>query len=125
MQTLILKVAKSGDDGEKVLVILESGVRFHATEYMREKNMVPESFCMKLRKHLRGKRLVDIAQLGVDRVVAFTFGGGEGEHHLLLELYASVRIILHEFKFSSQSHACQLRTYACGRASLGQQRQHV
>lgn len=91
MQTLLLKVARSGEDGEKVLVIMESGVRFHATEYTRDKNMLPASFCVKLRKHLRGKRLADVAQLGVDRIVAFTFGGGEGEHHLLLELYASVR----------------------------------
>ena len=91
MQTLMLKVARSGDDGEKVLVIMESGVRFHATQYMREKSMLPASLCVKLRKHLRGKRIAEVAQLGVDRIVAFTFGGGEGEHHLLLELYASVR----------------------------------
>jgi hypothetical protein len=91
LQTLLLKVARSGEEGEKVLVILEAGVRFHATEYTRDKNTLPAPFCMKLRKHLRGKRLVDVAQLGVDRIVAFTFGAGESEHHLLLELYASVR----------------------------------
>ena len=91
MQTLLLKVARSGEDGEKVLVLVEAGVRFHATQYARDKSLLPASFCVKLRKHLRGKRVADVAQLGVDRIVVFTFGGGEGEHHLLLELYASVR----------------------------------
>jgi predicted ribosome quality control (RQC) complex YloA/Tae2 family protein len=29
-------------------------------------------------------------QLGVDRIVDFTFGHGENEHHLILELYSQV-----------------------------------
>jgi predicted ribosome quality control (RQC) complex YloA/Tae2 family protein len=69
---------------------LESGVRFHTTCYTREKSDVPSPVSMKLRKHIRGKRLVDVSQLGVDRVVDFTFGSGEAEHHILLELYAQV-----------------------------------
>ena len=41
---------------------------------------------MKLRKHIRAKRLEDIAQLGVDRVVDFRFGSGDGCHHVILEM---------------------------------------
>ena len=32
MQTYIMKLARSGEDGEKVHVVLESGVRFHTTQ---------------------------------------------------------------------------------------------
>ena len=32
MQTYLLKLARSGEEGEKVFVILESGTRFHTTK---------------------------------------------------------------------------------------------
>ena len=32
MQTYIMKLARSGEDGEKVHIVLESGVRFHTTQ---------------------------------------------------------------------------------------------
>ncbi len=35
-------------------------------------------FTMKLRKHVRSRRLSEMVQLGTDRVVAFGFGAGEG-----------------------------------------------
>lgn len=31
-QTYMLKLAKSGEDGEKVFLVLESGSRFHTTQ---------------------------------------------------------------------------------------------
>lgn len=99
MQTYIIKVARTGEDGEKVHLLLEAGVRFHSTAYARDKNLMPSSFSMKLRKHIKGKRITDIAQLGIDRVVAFTFGAAEATHHLLLELYAAGNIILADGDF--------------------------
>ena len=32
VQTYLLKLARSGEDGEKIFLLLESGTRFHATE---------------------------------------------------------------------------------------------
>lgn len=32
MQTYLLKLARSGEEGEKVFVVLESGTRFHTTK---------------------------------------------------------------------------------------------
>ncbi len=32
MQTYMLKLAKSGEDGEKAFLVLESGSRFHTTQ---------------------------------------------------------------------------------------------
>ena len=49
---------------------------------------------MKFRKFLRSKRLENIRQVGVERVVVFTFGSEEFANHLILELYSQGNIIL-------------------------------
>ncbi|KAA6417988.1 MAG: nuclear export mediator factor NEMF-like isoform X1, partial [Trebouxia sp. A1-2] len=87
-KTYMLKLAKSGEDGEKAFLVLESGSRFHTTQYQKEKSDTPSNFTLKLRKHLRTRRLEDIKQLGVDRIVDFQFGSGDARYHLILELYS-------------------------------------
>lgn len=79
------------------LLLLESGVRFHTSKYARDAkagSALPSQFTMKLRKHLRGKRLSGLRQLEGDRVVDFTFGQDALQCHLILELYASGNIVL-------------------------------
>ena len=46
------------------------------------------------RKHIRSRRLVNITQLGVDRIVDLQFGSDEAAYHLIVELYDRVRICL-------------------------------
>lgn len=89
-QTYILKLSRSGEDGEKVLLLLESGSRFHTTQMIRDKSNTPSNFTLKLRKHIRTKRLENVQQLGVDRIVDFVFGSGDARHHLILEMYSQV-----------------------------------
>ena len=55
-----------------------------------EKTDQPSNFTLKLRKHLRTRRLDDVRQLGLDRLVDFTFGSRPACHHLLLELHSHV-----------------------------------
>lgn len=43
-------------------------------QWAKEKSDTPSNFTLKLRKHLRTRRLEDVRQLGVDRIVDFTFG---------------------------------------------------
>ncbi|KAK9805687.1 hypothetical protein WJX72_012021 [[Myrmecia] bisecta] len=93
-KTYMLKLAKSGEDGEKAFLVLESGTRFHTTQFIKEKSDTPSNFTLKLRKHLRTRRLESVRQLGVDRIVDFTFGSGDAAHHLLLELYSQGNVIL-------------------------------
>jgi hypothetical protein len=50
------------------------------------------SHSSQLRKHIRTKRLEDVRQLGMDRVVDFTFGAGSVQCHLIMELYAAVGV---------------------------------
>ena len=81
-------------------MLIESGVRIHATSFMRDKPNVPSGFTIKLRKHIRTRRLNDVQQLGVDRVVDLTFGSGEGCYHVLVEFYASGNIILTDGEYT-------------------------
>ena len=71
----------------KHTLLIESGIRLHTTNFDWPKGSVPNGFSMKLRKHIRGKRLIDLKQLGTDRVVLMTFGEDEFAFHLIIELY--------------------------------------
>lgn len=87
----MLKLARSGEDGDKVLLLIESGARFHTVEAMPPKADTPSNFTLKLRKHIRTRRLEAVTQLGVDRVLQLSFGSGPAACHLLLEFFAQVR----------------------------------
>jgi hypothetical protein len=94
----LFKFAIAGKS-EKITLLLESGIRFHTTKFVRDTPGTPSPFAMILRRHLRTKRLEHIAQLGVDRVVDFKFGSGEATCHIILELYANGNIVLTDGNF--------------------------
>lgn len=79
---------------EKSVLCLESGNRIHTTAFEWPKNVAPSGFTMKLRKHLKNKRLEKLEQLGVDRVIKLQFGIDECAFHVILELYDRGNIIL-------------------------------
>lgn len=62
----LLKLSKAN---RKHHLLIESGIRIHTTDFLRNKKDVPSGFTMKLRKHLRTKKIENVTQLGVDRVV--------------------------------------------------------
>lgn len=81
-------------------LLIESGIRIHTTEHIKNQKDLPSGFSMKLRKHLRTKKLDKIEQLGVDRVIDLTFGKGESAHHILVELYAQGNVILTDHEYT-------------------------
>ncbi|XP_042310967.1 nuclear export mediator factor NEMF [Sceloporus undulatus] len=83
----------------KATLLLESGIRIHTTEFEWPKNMMPSSFAMKCRKHLKTRRLVSVKQLGVDRIVDFQFGSDEAAYHLIIELYDRGNIVLTDHEY--------------------------
>lgn len=93
-RTLLFKFAN------KTKLVVESGMRIHWTRYEMQAQASPSAFVMKLRKHLRSRRLTRVEQLGEDRAVLFTFAyGGDVEDpdrtfHLLFEFFAAGNIIL-------------------------------
>ncbi|KAJ2079338.1 hypothetical protein H4R24_003843 [Coemansia sp. RSA 988] len=95
-KTFLFKFTKPNS---KHLVLIESGIRTHTTEYTRDKSIMPSSFCMKLRKHLKARRLTGVSQIGMDRVLDFEFAVSagpeyEGTYHIICEFYASGNVIL-------------------------------
>ncbi|XP_071413272.1 ribosome quality control complex subunit NEMF isoform X2 [Pithys albifrons albifrons] len=83
----------------KATLLLESGIRIHLTEFQWPKNMMPSSFAMKCRKHLRSRRLVRVSQLGIDRIVDLQFGSDEAAYHLLVELYDRGNVVLTDHEY--------------------------
>ncbi|KAH8383938.1 hypothetical protein KR009_011371 [Drosophila setifemur] len=86
---------------EKVTLLIESGTRFHTTRFEWPKNMAPSGFSMKLRKHLKNKRLEKIQQLGGDRIIDFQFGSGDAAYHVILELYDRGNLVLTDYELTT------------------------
>ncbi|KEG01418.1 conserved protein, unknown function [Plasmodium vinckei vinckei] len=87
-------VLKCSKKEQKYFLLLEAEKRVHITEWMREKNVMPSGFTMKLRKHLRSRKITNISQLGGDRVVDIQFGYDDNIYHLIVELYIAGNIVL-------------------------------
>ncbi|XP_058689452.1 ribosome quality control complex subunit NEMF [Poecile atricapillus] len=83
----------------KATLLLESGIRIHLTEFEWPKNMMPSSFAMKCRKHLKTRRLVSVSQLGIDRIVDLQFGSEQAAYHLILELYDRGNVVLTDHEY--------------------------
>ncbi|KAL1461067.1 hypothetical protein WDU94_012998, partial [Cyamophila willieti] len=79
---------------EKQVLLIESGNRIHTTAFEWPKNVAPSGFSMKMRKHLRNKRLESLKLLGLDRIIDLQFGTGEAEYHIIVELYDRGNIVL-------------------------------
>ncbi|KAJ0980565.1 hypothetical protein J5N97_008820 [Dioscorea zingiberensis] len=92
-------ITESGES-EKVMLLMESGVRLHTTQYARDKSTTPSGFTLKLRKHIRTRRLEDVRQLGYDRIILFQFGLGANAHYVILELYAQGNVILTDSEYT-------------------------
>lgn len=84
----------------KHTLLMESGIRFHTTSFEWPKNSSPSGFTMKLRKHLKNKRLESLTQLGTDRIIQFQFGVGEATYYLILELYDRGNIVLCDWQMT-------------------------
>lgn len=78
---------------------MESGNRIHTTAFEWPKNVSPSGFTMKMRKHLKNKRLERISQLGIDRILDLQFGTNEAAYHVILELYDRGNIILCDYEY--------------------------
>ncbi|GFT99284.1 nuclear export mediator factor Nemf [Nephila pilipes] len=85
---------------EKIVILLESGMRIHATEFEWPKNPSPSGFSMKMRKHIKNKRLENISQLGNDRIVDLQFGINDAAYHVILEMYDRGNIVLTDYEYT-------------------------
>ncbi|HOP08961.1 MAG TPA: NFACT family protein, partial [Candidatus Methanofastidiosa archaeon] len=88
-------------------LILKPGKAIFVTAYPKRAPQKPSGFAMQLRKYLAGLRIMNIEQIGFDRLVRISFGlyGGDDKediikYHLILELFGNGNLILtdHEDK---------------------------
>lgn len=70
---IILSLRKNRENLKLLFSIDASNARFHITNTSKENPVKPPQFCMVLRKHLQGAKLLKIAQYGLDRVIEFVF----------------------------------------------------
>lgn len=104
-KTYLIKLSRTATEAktletDKKVLLIESGIRIHSTEYDWPKTTAPSGFTMKLRKHLKNKRLEKISQLGVDRVVDLQFGTNEAAYHIILELYDRGNIVITDYQYT-------------------------
>lgn len=93
---------------QKRLLLIESGARLHITHFDRDKDL-PTGFCLKLRKHVRTRRLDAVRQLAGDRILDLVFSAaGEVVAHLIVEAFSGGNIILTDANYSILT---LLRTY--------------
>lgn len=76
----------------KVNVIIDCGSRIHVTKYARQTPTIPSNFVVKLRKHLKSKRLTSVRQVSNDRIVVFQFS--DGQYYLVFEFFSAGNILL-------------------------------
>lgn len=85
---------KIGSGEEKEVLLIEVGTRFHTTLHEFDKKTIPSGLTMRMRRHLKSKRVEAIEQLGAERVIKLQFGSGEATYYMFLEFYAKGNMVL-------------------------------
>ena len=89
--TLILSMRGAAGGGKLLLTASPNHPRIHLTAQPAENPAQPPMFCMLLRKHLTGGRLVSMRQPEMERLLDLTFDctdemGSPAQKHLILEI---------------------------------------
>lgn len=72
-ETLVVAIRAGGSNHRLLLCANASGPRLHLTALPQDNPQTPPMFCMLMRKRLTGAKLLEIRQLGLDRVVQLRF----------------------------------------------------
>lgn len=72
-ETIVIAMRAQGGNHKLLLCASASNPRIHFTTLPQDNPQNPPMFCMLMRKHLTGAKLLDVRQFGLDRVVHFSF----------------------------------------------------
>lgn len=72
-ETVVISMRAQGGNHKLLLCASASNPRMHFTALPQDNPKSPPMFCMLMRKHLTGAKLLEVRQLGLDRVVHFKF----------------------------------------------------
>jgi len=73
--TLIITIRQPGKNLRLLITVKPQSARFHLTHKARQNPLQPPLFCMVLRKHLEGNKIINIEQQGLERIVHFILEG--------------------------------------------------
>lgn len=76
----------------KLNAIIDCGLRVHLTDFMRPVPATPSGFVVKLRKHLKSKRVTTVKRVANDRILVLSFN--DGQFFLVLEFFSAGNVIL-------------------------------
>ena len=86
--SIVLTIRQPGKNHRLFITINPQSARFNLIETTKTNPQQPPLFCMVLRKHIDGSKLIDIKQQGLERVVHFIFEGfdelGNKKTHILI-----------------------------------------
>jgi len=91
--------SKSNDTRKLLISVSSSDTRVHLTQFKLENPASPPMFCMLLRKHLSGAKVLDISQPENDRILELTLKtstalGDATQKRLIIELFGRVPNII-------------------------------
>lgn len=90
-EELIIQFFQTGK-GKHIIRLLAGKYMFISE--MKGINESPDGFCMYLRKHLEGKKLISIEQIGSERIAKFVFASKEETISLYVELFGRGNFIV-------------------------------
>ena len=86
---------KFSGENEKKFIYIKNGDAIYLTCNPPDtRRKFPTTFCSKIRSCLNNKRISEIKQIEFDRILILTFGIGEFQNHLIIELFAGGNIVL-------------------------------
>lgn len=72
-ETIVVAMRAQGGNHKLLISASASNPRVHFTSLPQDNPKSPPMFCMLMRKHLTGAKLLDIRQIGLDRILHFDF----------------------------------------------------
>ena len=91
-EQVVIRLNPKGSPSSDLVIV--SGRRMYLSQRDRPMPSQPSQFAMVLRKHLNNSRLIEVEQLGFDRIVSMTFEHGSGRLKLIVELFRDGNVLL-------------------------------
>jgi len=84
----------------KYYLLIEEDRRLHLTDTLPPAPGNPSGYSMFLRKYIRGGRILEIRQHGVQRILDITVGKSETQYHMIVELFNDGNILLCDAEYT-------------------------
>ena len=91
-EQVVIRLNPKGSPSSDLVIV--SGRRLYLSQRDRPMPSQPSQFAMVLRKHMNNSRLIEVKQLGFDRIISMTFEHGSGRLTLIIELFRDGNVLL-------------------------------